>query len=817
MKRIRGFLTAPGPPSTWEITILIISLLVATFFRTHLFEAAPPGLQHDEIFKANFALDILDGGWPVFFDANGGEEALFPYLAALSISLFGRNFFALRLVSFVCGILSIVLSYCLIRELFGRRVALLTAAGLSISFWHIFDSRVALRPITLLFMAVTSFYFFWLGLRRDTIVWFVLAGVFLGGSLYTYHSAALIPLTIVLFILLYQLPFQRTLLFERWRGILLTFVIALIIFLPMGYHLYTSPVVSIARVRDLSDHVNLFLAGDPGPIFRDMLNVAGMFGLRGDPEWRYNLAGRPVFDPLTFLLFCGGLVICLARVRKPEYAFLLLWLCINIIPSAITRNSPSTLRAIGSLTPIYALPSLTIDLAWDRVARRFGSLGRRVLLAAVVLLLALNALSTYRDYFIVWAQNSEVRSIYRADLTAVAHYLDESVGDEVVCLSASFAADLDQQVLNFMLREPHFIKWFDGRQALVVPEASYSSEALYVFPATCPLRDELMARFFADIPIAESIPDPYGEPAFVAYHLGPQELEDLRDLQPRYPLSVSLEDHVELIGYELPQSVEAGEYLPLLLYWRVPQPTRPDLLYRFFAHLVDMRGYVWAQVDTLGYPVSSWIEGDVVIQWFDLALPPDIPPVEYQVKIGMYDLQTGGRLTPAVEGAPLPEGIVTTEPFSVTRAASPPTPEALDIPRPREANFDHKLELLGVDFGPPRVTPGDRVHVSLYWRALVKPESDYLISVFLTDDDGDVWGEIMRHPLDGDYPSSLWEAREIIRDRFDLPIDPYALAGKHGLWVRLYDPTTLTYLPLVGADDDRVRVGRIRVLGEHEG
>ena len=801
----------------WDITIAIIILLVAIFFRTHLFEAAPPGLQHDEIFKAYFAFDILDGGWPAYFDANNGNEAFFPYLAALSISLFGQNFFALRWVSLVCGILSIVSSYCLTRHLFGRRVALLTTAGLAISFWHVFDSRVALRAITLLFTATTTFYLFWLGLERGKIIWFALAGLLLGATLYTYHSAVLIPLTLILFILLYQLPFQRALLFNRWRGILLTFVIALIIFLPMGHHLYTSSVVSMSRVRDLSDHVNLLLAGDPGPALRDMLNVAGMFGLRGDPEWRYNLAGRPVFDPLSFLLFCGGLLICLARIRAPQYAFLFLWLCVNIIPSAITRNSPSTLRAIGSLTAIYTMPSLTIDLSWDWVAYRFGSLGRRALLAAVVLLFALSALSTYRDYFTVWARNSEVRFIYRADLADVARYLDESEGDEVVCLSASFAADLDQQILNFMMREPRIIKWFDGRQALVFPEPSSSSQALYVFPATCPLREELMARFFGDLPVTESILDPDGEPAFVAYRLGPEELTNLRALQPRYPVSVSLEDRVELIGYELPRAVEAGSNLPLLLYWRVSQPTRPDLLYRFFVHLVDMRGHMWAQADTLGYPVSSWIQGDVVIQWFDLTLPPDIPPLEYQVKVGMYDLITGARLAPTVEGVPLPEGVITSEPFSVTRAMTPPTIEELDIPRPREANFDHKLNLLGCDLGPLHLSPGDIVHVSLYWQALVKPGADYLISVYLTNDEGDVWGEILRQPLDGDYPTTLWQAGEVVRDRFDLLLDPYAPLGKHRLWVRLYDPVSQTYLRLEGSEEEHVRVGKIRILGEHEG
>jgi len=812
LKRIRGLPVAPGSPLIWEITILVVILLVATFFRTHLFEAAPPGLQHDEIFKANFALDVLDGGWPAFFDPNGGEEALFPYLAALSISVFGHNFFALRFVSLVCGVFSIALSYSVIRELLGRRVALLTTAAVAISFWHVFDSRVALRPITLLLMAEVSFYLFWRGLKRGEMMWFALDGVFLGASFYTYTSGFLVPATIIVFILLYLLPFQRALLLQRWRGILLALTIALIIFAPMGYHIYTHPVASTARARDLSDHINLLFAGEPGPILTDVLNVMGMLFLRGDQEWRYNLAGRPVFDPLTFLLFCGGLVICLGRLRRPEYAFLLLWLGVNIIPAAITRNSPSSLRAIGSLTPIYALPALTIDLAWDWVAARFGSLGRRALLAAVALLFAFNAGSAYRDYFTIWAQNSEVRDIYRADLSAVARFLDESAGDSEICVSAAFAADLDQQVLNFMLGEKRSIRWFDGRQALVFPDPSYVPEVLYVFPATGPLREEFTDRFFTDVPLAEISLDPRGEPAFVAYRVGSAKVADLRSFEPRYPLSVSLEDRVELVGYGLPQIVQAGNDLPLYLYWRVAQPIRPDHLYTFFAHLVDLRGYVWAQADTLGYPVSSWIQGDLVVQAFDLAIPPDAPPLEYQVKVGMYDQVTEARLVPTAESVPLPDSVVATEAFSVTRAIPPPTIEELDIPRLRQANFDNRFNLLGVDLRPLQVRRGEAVHISLYWQALAKPGSDYLVSVLMTDDEGNVLDELLREPVDGYYPTTLWADGEVVRDRLDLFPDSSVPSGRHRVWVRLYDPSTQTHVRLAGSEEDRVRVGKVRVV-----
>ena len=808
---IKGLRDAPRSPAVWEVAALIAILLTATFFRANLFEAAPPGLQHDEIFGANFAQDILDGGWPVFFDANGGEEALFPYLAAVSILLVGPNFLALRLVSLVCGILTVALSYRLTKELFGRRVALLTAAMLTVSFWHVFDSRVALRPITLLMMALASFYSFWVGMRRGGILPFLLTGVFLGGSFYTYTSGFLVPVTVVLFIVFYLLPFRRALLLQHWRGILLALGVAVIIFLPMGYHVLTHPLAATARARDLSDHLNLLLAGQPGPLLTDVLNVLGMFGFRGDPEWRYNLAGRPVFDPLTFILFCVGLVICLTRIRAPEYAFLLVWLVVNMVPSAITRHSPSTLRAIGSLTAIYVLPSLALDAAWDRVRCKWGSRGSRALLAAVALLLASNAGLTYRDYFSVWAHNAEVRDIYRADLSAAARFLEESVDDEIVCVSASFAADLDQQVLNFMMGERPAIRWFDGQQTLIFPSTESFEDVLYIFPATGPLRDDLASRFFADLAVFHAELDPWGEPAFVAYRLSSHELSSLRALQPTHALSVDLDDRVELTGYELASQVSAGDTLPLLLYWRVSQAVRPDLLYSFFAHLTDPRGYVWDQVDTLGYPVSSWIEGDMVVQLFDLAVPPDAPPLEYVVKMGLYDEVTGNRLTATEDGATLPDGVVVTEPISVAKADAPPSIDELNIPRVRQANFDGKLELLGCDLGTQAAERGEAVHVVLYWQALVQPERDYVASILITDESGDVLDEIFHEPVDGLYPTSLWSKGEVVRDRFDVIIDEALPEGRHRLSVGLWDPGSESFLRLLGLVEERVRLGKVYV------
>jgi len=784
----------------WAIALTILILLLATFFRTYHFQAAPPGLQHDEIFKANFATYILKGEFPAFFDANGGEEALYPYLTALSIALLGENYFALRLVAVLSGILSIAMLYRLTEELFGPEVALLTAAGVAISFWHIFDSRVGLRPITLLLLELACFYLFWQGLRRGA-VWFLASGLILGLAQYTYTSAPLVAATIVFFVL-YLFIWHRNLLRSNLKGIILLFMVAAVLFLPMGYHLQRNPLASTARLRDLSDHLRLLFQGDPQPVLKDTLNVLGMFSLHGDPEWRYNLAGRPVFDPLTSLLFYGGLIISLARFKKPEYAFLLLWLSLNLITSAITRDSPSTLRAMGALGAIYTLPSLAIVTAWRGLAQR--KIIKRVAMGAIAALFLATTLFTYRDYFLLWAQNPEVRNIYRADLTEVARYLSQ-LPEGTTCISGEFAADLDQQVLNYMLGKPRFIRWFNGQRSLVFPA---SEEVTYIFPATGPLREEWKGDYFSGLPVADIILEPQGEPAFQAYHLGSGDLAGLQKIQPHYPLLANLDNKIEILGYDLASPPRAGEPLQLVLYWRVLSRERGDIDYSFFLHLVDLRGYLWAQADSLGYPPSSWQEGDLVAEWFTLPIPPDTPPREYRLQVGLYDRATGKRVKMAEE--PYLDAL-SSEPIVVAKATSVPL-EALEIPQPRRRNLDHKLTFLGWAISRRQARPGGKIHLSLWWQAQGQPEGDYALSVFLADEEGNKFGELRRQPLDGDYPTGRWKAGEIVRDRFDYPIPPETPPGRYPLLVRVFDMETGEYLPLVGDSGDSISLSRIRVL-----
>ena len=135
----------------------------------------------------------------------------------------------------------------------------------------------------------------------------------------------------------------------------------------------TPPPLAFATCRA---HLNAARAGDLRPLAADALAAVGMFGWQGDPEWRYNLAGRPVFDPLGAGLFYAGFLIALWRFRRPEYAFLVIWLPANLLFSAITPPSPSTLRAIGGIAAAFAFPAISLHALWSWAGARWGRAAR---------------------------------------------------------------------------------------------------------------------------------------------------------------------------------------------------------------------------------------------------------------------------------------------------------------------------------------------------------------------------------------------------------------------------------------------------------
>ena len=71
-----------------------------------------------------------------------------------------------------------------------------------------------------------------------------------------------------------------------------------------------------------------------------------------------------------------------------------------------------------------------------------------------------------------------------------------------------------------------------------------------------------------------------------------------------------------------------------------------DTSYTGFVHLLDAGRQIVAQDDhgplQNQYPTTQWAGGEVVEDRYVLRLPPDLPPGEYTLEIGLYDANRPG-------------------------------------------------------------------------------------------------------------------------------------------------------------------------------
>lgn len=125
----------------------------------------------------------------------------------------------------------------------------------------------------------------------------------------------------------------------------------------------------------------------------------------------------------------------------------------------------------------------------------------------------------------------------------------------------------------------------------------------------------------------------------------------------QHPLEARLGEEVEFLGYDLEKaSIKAGGRSTLVLYWRASREM--EVSYTVFIHLLDEEGKIWAQGDSLPCEGSrltpGWMEGEVIVDRHEIAMPEDMPPGRYRLMWGMYEATSGVRLPVfGAEGRPL--------------------------------------------------------------------------------------------------------------------------------------------------------------------
>ncbi len=106
-------------------------------------------------------------------------------------------------------------------------------------------------------------------------------------------------------------------------------------------------------------------------------------------------------------------------------------------------------------------------------------------------------------------------------------------------------------------------------------------------------------------------------------------------------------------------------------------------------------------------------------------------------------------------------------------------------------NLGDMIELAGYSLPDANnaVKAGGVLQLTLYWRALIDLDEDYSVSLRLLDSNGsEVWREDQEHPALGMYPTSHWQAGEIVGDYREIPFPRTTPPGTYRWAVVAYRP-----------------------------
>jgi 4-amino-4-deoxy-L-arabinose transferase-like glycosyltransferase len=766
-----------GRTARYSLALMVFCLLIAAALRFPELQVVPPGVHYDEAANGILAGDIgLRGERPIFISSYTGKEVLFFYLAGGLIRLFGESVFSLRLTAAYVGILTVAATYWLGREMLAdRRQALLAAALLAVSFWHVLFSRLGFRAITEPLLQALAIAALFRGLRRDDNRWLVAGGFFLGLTAYTYLAARAFPILVFFALLPLFIGGENWRL--RLRQMALFLGAALLTLLPFLAYFWTNPDAFWVRIGQVAPSATP--GSTPVTIWRSLLESWGMFFLRGDPFLRFNLPGRPLFGWIVGGMLVVGWLICLWRWRRFPYdwqraaiSLLLFTPLIMILPMALATNElvPSNLRAIGLIPFIYYLPAIGFMILFADLEKRFGFPPlQAAVFGAFLLVLLSGGLATAQAYFLDWAREPQLLYETDGDLSAVSEFLNQQDIDGQAVYVA--APHYRHPTVAFLSDKYEALKWLPESSALVLPAAG---PALYIYPHNSPQPPWTVGILEGAMPL--QLPGTrFPEDAFTAFLL-----EWPPDLQFAKSINANFGGTVTLLGYEIPEAAEAGSDLALQLYWRVDGPPPAD--YKPFVQLEDIMGHRWSQVEVNAYPAEQWQPGETVIQQVKIPVPPGVPPADYQLRVGFFDQVTAER-APRLDEAGNYGGDAVL--ISGVPILAGPVPE--NVPLPPFAVGDlaiPNLELLGYERGPHQVSSGDSWGLALWWLAS-GPLDPLTVNLDLVEPSGGVHTLLQTQPVYNSYPFETWQTPQFVIDRQQLTIPTSFSPGEYRLQVRL--------------------------------
>lgn len=394
--------------------LLVFIILLAGILRLWSINAVPPSLTWDEVAWGYNAYTIgIDGKdefgkfLPLGYLESFGDfkPTLYVYLTILPVKILGLNEFATRLPSAFFGTLSIIVTYHLVLEIFGRNkrsLALISSGLLAISPWHIMLSRAAFEANVAQFFVALGILLFLKAVHSKSYL-LIASSLSFTAAMYTFNSARIV--VPILVVVLAAINYKKLLI--NWRVCLIALFVGFIVSIPLLLFLNTPQ--SKLRFQE----VNIFAESEPvlranqqiqndnnsafSKIIHNRRLSYGVEYIRhyidnltpqflfikgdGNPKFSIQDVGQLYMWEVPF--FIAG-ILMLFRKREKFWWIIPLILLVGIIPAGFARETPHALRIENSLPSFQVITAIGILAVLSVIPKKLQKIGSGILMGIII-------------------------------------------------------------------------------------------------------------------------------------------------------------------------------------------------------------------------------------------------------------------------------------------------------------------------------------------------------------------------------------------------------------------------------------------------
>jgi len=370
-----------------QLILLALIVCLAALLRLYKLSDIPPGVNRDEASIGYTAYSLLQTGRdeygrdvPVSFESFGDWKLpLYIYTTIPFVKIFGLTELAVRLPSALAGISGVLAVYMLAFLLFrSLSLALISAAVLAISPWHIHLSRVESEANIAVALIVVGSIQFVSAIQNKSFKKLLLASILFAATYYTYHGNHIFT---TLFVIGLGVIYKKEIVnISRWWVAVGTGLIFIALILSVtlradstkisGISIFGDPTVvhyNIELPRLLHASTDSFIARlihnrvtyGAVAMYQNYLKSYGpqFLFIKGGDNSAHNIDGYGNLHLVEAPLLLIGLYWLVTRRKNNSSKLILWWIAIGAVAAAITKDAPHTNRMFA------VVPALAIATA----------------------------------------------------------------------------------------------------------------------------------------------------------------------------------------------------------------------------------------------------------------------------------------------------------------------------------------------------------------------------------------------------------------------------------------------------------------------